>query len=345
MKSRRLTAEMAHEAYKAALGATDRMAGYYNENYRVDTPLGSVLVRVPIAGCDEMDIRLFPEDAILTLVRHHRISAPEVLFVSDAPAFQILQYVDGVPGNIAFPPGAPVPPHFLVDVVTMIQGLRQIGRDDLPATPPDWPVDGDCAGFLRRLIANTQRVYDESLESFGWLYAQIGIPPDPLDAVTAQAASLASRPFHLCHSDIHRKNVIVDRGKTCFLDWELALLGDPVYDLAVHLHKTSYSPAEEAQFISLAKERLDSDVLVGLASDLDPYRRHERMKSVIVDTVRYRKQAEAPDADPSEIDYLAAKLATKIGATSALWGCPDLSAQAVRGLLTMDPEFPPRAPV
>ena len=40
--------------------------------------------------------------------------------------------------------------------------------------------------------------------------------------------------------------MILARGRTYFLDWELALWGDPVYDLAVHLHKMGYSPQEYA---------------------------------------------------------------------------------------------------
>jgi hypothetical protein len=41
---------------------------------------------------------------------------------------------------------------------------------------------------------------------------------------------LRSRPLRLAHCDIHCKNMILDQGHVVFLDGELALWGDPVYD-------------------------------------------------------------------------------------------------------------------
>jgi thiamine kinase-like enzyme len=54
-------------------------------------------------------------------------------------------------------------------------------------------------------------------------------------------ADLTPRPFRLVHADVHRKNI---------LDGELALLGDPVYDLAVHLHEMGYLPEEERRAVA-----------------------------------------------------------------------------------------------
>jgi thiamine kinase-like enzyme len=202
--------------------------------------------------------------------------------------------------------------------------------------PPSWPSDGDNVGFFGQLIANTQRVYDESIATFGWLYDEIGVPRQPLESVKADAVSLTPRSFRLCHCDIHRKNVVLADRQTWFLDWEHALLGDPMYELAVHLHKMSYSPQVQAEFLKLAQECLDRETTVGLESDLALYLRHERMKSVIVDTVRYRKQATAPGADTAEVEYLAGKLATKTQASAVLWGSRSLSTREAKELLTVE---------
>lgn len=335
MSAQQLTVQMAHDAYEAARRTTDGMTGYYNENYRVDTAVGPVLVRIPIAGADEMDIRLFRESEILTLVRGQRVRAPRVLFVSDAPPFQIHQYVEGVQGSIAFPPGTDIPAHFIPDVVTMIERLHRVRSDELPAAAPDWPHDGDSTGILRRLIANTQRIYDESVARFGWLYEEIGVPENPLVSVWAQASTLSPRPFRLCHCDIHRKNVIVEHDSTYFLDWEHALFGDPIYDLAVHMHKMGYPPADETRFIELTRDRLEGQTTTALERDIDLYRRHERMKSVIVDAVRYRKQGTAPGVGNAQVDYLAGKLAQKTTAAAPLWGSRSLSVPDAAELLTM----------
>lgn len=66
---------------------------------------------------------------------------------------------------------------------------------------------------------------------------------DPVAPAVEAWSSLTRRPLVFVHSDIHRKNIIRD-GASYFLDWELVLWGDPVYDLAVHFHKMDYTPAE-----------------------------------------------------------------------------------------------------
>jgi aminoglycoside phosphotransferase (APT) family kinase protein len=337
MTTQQLTAETARKAYELAGAAARGMTGYYNENYRVETSAGPVLVRIPIAGCDEMDIRSFPESDILRVLAVHQINAPRVLFVSNAPMFQIHEYIEGVPGNIAFPAGAAIPEHFIPDVIETIDALHRVRSSELPAALADWPADGDSTGILLRLIANTQRVYDQSVGRFGWLYREIGIPADPLGDVRAESETLSRRPFRLCHCDIHRKNVILSDGVTCFLDWEHALFGDPIYELAVHLHKMSYPAAAERRFVELARERLDEETTTAYDRDLDVYRRHERMKSVIVDAVRYRKQATAPGVEAAQIEYLAGKLAEKTAQAAPLWGSRSLSGEQARELLTMAP--------
>jgi aminoglycoside phosphotransferase (APT) family kinase protein len=37
--------------------------------------------------------------------------------------------------------------------------------------------------------------------------------------------------------------ILTEEG-TVFLDWELALWGDPLYELAVHFHKMRYQPGD-----------------------------------------------------------------------------------------------------
>ncbi|MGW4243281.1 phosphotransferase [Nocardia sp. NPDC004722] len=45
--------------------------------------------------------------------------------------------------------------------------------------------------------------------------------------------------------------MIIRNGReVVFLDWELALYGEPVYDVATHLHKMGYQPDEYATFLS-----------------------------------------------------------------------------------------------
>ncbi|SBW22216.1 aminoglycoside phosphotransferase [Candidatus Protofrankia californiensis] len=185
------------------------------------------------------------------------------------------------------------------------------------AYPPprgNWPADAATAEFARRLSSVTSGVHRRFLPDFGDLFHDLGIPANPLTSVLSGWSSLRPRPFRLLHTDIHRKNMIVDAGRTYFLDWELALWGDPVYDLAVHVHKMAYQPDETNQFLADWLARMDSIATDGWEPDLVTYLAHERVKSAIVDTVRYTKLAADPatgdDRRRALIDALAGKLAT-----------------------------------
>jgi aminoglycoside phosphotransferase (APT) family kinase protein len=180
--------------------------------------------------------------------------------------------------------------------------------------PAGWPADGQAPEFARRLSAITDDVFTRFQPEFGDLFAQLGIPADPLAAVLTRWAALHPRPFRLLHTDIHRKNMIVARGRTFFLDWELALWGDPVYDLAVHLHKMGYSPAERQGLQTAWLAAVPSDASGKWEPDLDAYLGHERVKSAIVDTVRYTKMLASGSVTAERAAALVRKLAVKLRA-------------------------------
>ncbi|MCM3921058.1 hypothetical protein ND748_05115 [Frankia sp. AiPs1] len=102
-------------------------------------------------------------------------------------------------------------------------------------------------------------------------------------------------------------------GRPHFVDWELALWGGPVYDLAVHLHKMSYHPEESAGVVTGWNTVVSGAAAEGWQPGLDTYLAHERVKSAIVDTVRFTKLIAdgklTADSRNSFIDKLVGKLA------------------------------------
>jgi hypothetical protein len=198
--------------------------------------------------------------------------------------------------------------------------LGQIPRKAIPALPGDWPADGETADFARRLSAVTAGIYARFRPEFGELFTGLGIPADPLAPVLTRWTTLHLRPFRLLHTDIHRKNMIIARGRTYFLDWELALWGDPVYDLAVHLHKMGYAPAEYTATQNAWLTAVPHHASEGWEPDLHTYLTHERVKSAIVDTVRYAKIIASGSATPERQAELTRKLAGKLGAARATGG-------------------------
>ena len=308
------------DLHRQAAARADSASGFYNCNVRLVTPAGPVIVRMPIPGTDVMDLAIWPESSVLRAIRDTGTHAPRLLCAHDSPPYQVLECIDGELLDASAPRGAPVPGHVIGDVAEVFGQLCGIPREAIPPLPADWPADGETADFARRLSAVTADVYARFRPEFGELFAGLGIPANPLAAVLARWATLKPRPFRLLHTDIHRKNMILSRGRTYVLDWELALWGDPVYDLAVHLHKMGYSPAEYAAAQTAWLAAVPRDASEGWEPDLRTYLAHERIKSAIVDTVRYTKIITSGSVTTERETELAGKLAGKLGAAQSAGG-------------------------
>jgi aminoglycoside phosphotransferase (APT) family kinase protein/tetratricopeptide (TPR) repeat protein len=308
------------EVYREAAALSDSAAGYYNHNVKLATPAGPVIVRMPIPGSDVMDLVIWPESSILRAIRDRVIHAPRLLCARESPPFQVLEFIDGELLDAIAPRGVPVPGHVIGDVAEVFGQLCAIPREAVPSLPGDWPADGQTADFARRLSAVTAGVYSRFRPEFGELFASLGIPADPLAPVLGRWAALRPRPFRLVHADVHRKNMMLAGGRTYVLDWELALWGDPVYDLAVHIHKMGYSPAEEAAARAAWLAAVPGDAADGWEPDLRTYLTHERVKSAIVDTVRYAKIITSGSASAERVAELTGKLAGKYRAAQATGG-------------------------
>jgi aminoglycoside phosphotransferase (APT) family kinase protein len=309
-----------NDLYLAAVAQKDSASGYYNDNVRLEAPTGPVVVRIPIPGADVMDLAIWPESSVLRTIRDSVANAPRLLYATDQPRFQVIECIDGELLDSVAPRGVLVPEHVIEDVAEAFGQLSAIHREEAPPLPLDWPDDSRTADFAHRLSAITAGVYrrfePEFVELFGWL----GIPSDPLALIQARWETLRPRPFKLLHTDIHRKNLILSHGRTYFLDWELALWGDPVYDLAVHLHKMGYSPSEYDALTAAWLAAVPADVSEGWEQDLPTYLAHERVKSAVVDTVRYTKTIISARADAEGETELLSKLAGKLDAAQATGG-------------------------
>ena len=308
------------DLYRKASAKANSASGFYNYNIKLAAQAGPVIVRIPIPETDVMDLAIWPESSVLRTIRDSVTHAPRLLYATEHPRFQILEFIQGELLDTSAPRGMPVPGHVIGDVAEALSQLCAIPREKIPPLPGDWPSDGKTADFARRLSAVTEGVYAHFQPDFHELFTSLGIPPDPLALVRARWTTLHPRPFRLLHTDIHRKNMILAGGRTYFLDWELALWGDPVYDLAVHLHKMGYTPAEYEAMQAAWLTALPPGTSEGWERDLHTYLTHERVKSAIVDTVRYTKVITSGHASAHGETELFRKLAGKLGAAQATGG-------------------------
>ncbi len=304
--------------YEEACRRDDGHAGHYNRNVRVESCDGPVMVRIPTAGAESMDLSLWPEPALLEAIRPYVGAAPQLLHAQTDPPFQIHEFIDGRSLDERCPAGTPLPDRVLDDVGELFGRLLRVPSGKLPAAPADWPEDGDTAGFATALLTLVRTVRAAGGPATQQLYAELGVPADPCALLAVRAGALRARPFRLLHADLHRGNMITDDLRTVFLDWELALWGDPVYDLADHLHKMSYLPGEAARVRDRWQRAAPADCLAGWVDGLDFYLGYERMKSAVVDTVRWARLIAA--ATTVEVrGSLAGELAAKYAAARLHW--------------------------
>lgn len=212
-----------------------------------------------------------------------------------------------------------MPPKVIPSVLTLLDQLGTIPSQELPLLPGGWPDDGDCAGFAQLLSSVTERILTEHQAAFGALFRALGIPGDALSPLVARWSTLTSRPFRAVHADVHRQNMVMSPQGVVFLDWELALWGDPVYDLAVHVHKMTYFDDELAALLRGWEAIMDSAASRSWQSDLTTYLHHERVKSAIVDTIRYTKEIIGEDTPAHRRELLTTKLAGKLNAAGTVW--------------------------
>ncbi|MFJ2822529.1 aminoglycoside phosphotransferase family protein [Streptomyces toxytricini] len=309
------------ELYREACAGPDALSGYYNRNVRVETAAGPVLVRIPGGDTEQMDPRLWSEPDLLAAIQPHVSTAPRLLHAQQDPAFQIHEFIEGRRLDELAPDGKPVPEAVLGGVGQFFGEVLRVPSGALPPVPAGWPGDGDTEAFAERLLDLVRSIRARAGEAQEGLYTALGVPADPCGRLADRAVGdLRSRPFRLLHADLHRKNVIVTgQGRLAVLDWELALWGDPVYDLADHLHKTSYTAADRNRVLAEWERAAPAECRTAWQSSLAFYLAYQEMKSAVVDTVRWGRRI-AGAADGHERRTLARELQAKLLAACPHWG-------------------------
>ncbi|WP_160311060.1 aminoglycoside phosphotransferase family protein [Streptacidiphilus anmyonensis] len=171
--------------------------------------------------------------------------------------------------------------------------LAAVRVEKLPRRPEDWPSDGDSRGFLMAQVRYAQQETAPAvLRDYGPLLRGLAFPDDALQRFADRVPPLTSRPFILLHGDLHAGNIIVpaDGGTPTLIDWELAMVGDPLHDLAMHLERFGYRNEVERRRVRAIWRRAVRGVapkaVKGLEADLRWYVGFQRVRSVYVDVVR-----------------------------------------------------------
>ncbi|WP_405554716.1 phosphotransferase [Streptomyces sp. NBC_01171] len=296
------------------------LQGYHHETYVF--PLageaarrhpGRWKCREPRDGLLWFDRRCFASEERLLTALGDRV--PRVPGLVEVGGMRLMRFIEGTTLGALHPSGSEVPEALCRQITELFGKLAAIGPDDVTAerrcAAEDRPADGDSDGFLERLVHFTEhRVHRRNLDRFERLFAELGLTETAFKHLRAQVHGLSRRPFCLLHADLHRENFIVDPvDRLWTIDWELAMVGDPLYDLATHLHLMRY-PAAQAREIAARWHTTVRAVrpgsVRGWADDLAPLLAYKRAQSVFTDVIRSALALEGPAAPPAVV--LAVKL-------------------------------------
>ncbi|MFD0023386.1 phosphotransferase [Streptomyces sp. NPDC058382] len=322
---------------EAGLSAADPsiegpLKGHHHETYVVAPP-GSrtrVKLREPRKGLLWFDRRCFAsEEELLRTLRGRVTRVPEIIEIDGGVLLQ--GFIEGRTLGQGVLPSKALSARHRTQLGTLFAELTSFDVRAIDAQRlcdgADRPHDGDSRGFLNRLLHFTeQRVYREHGAPYRSLFDDLGVREGALDGLARQAESLTPRAFALVHGDLHRRNFIIDApGDLWTIDWELAMIGDPLYDLATHLHLMRYSDREAGRVGRLwqrAVEERRPECVKGWDTDLEVLMAYKRAQSVYTDVIRAALVLRGPDGEPNlrQLPRVAWRIRAALGAAHRTLG-------------------------
>lgn len=276
------------------------LSGYHHETYVFRLPPdagvgggGRWKCREPRESLLWFDRRCFDsEERLLSELQERIANIPDLIEVEGT----VLQrFIEGETLGALHPSGTPVPEREFEQILALFRQLVAVRPRSLlvkrRCQRRDRAREGDSAGFLDRLICFTEdRVYGDNLPEYGELFADLNLDSDSFKQLRKHVSGLRERPFCLLHADLHRENLIVDRDRRLWaIDWELAMFGDPLYDLATHLYLMRYPPDQERRMTErwcALVEDVRSGSSRGWRDDLPKLLDYKRAQSVFTDVIR-----------------------------------------------------------
>ncbi|WP_369271922.1 phosphotransferase [Streptomyces sp. R11] len=250
----------------------------------VDFP---VVVRRRVPDFCRREPSFLSEHAVLRAIEDSRVdvAAPRVLALGESypkDSFTIHTYVG--PRDIGRPPSHPVNgllPHEADALVDQLCALTRVNYKHVD------PAAGE-GGFHRWLREQLVLMVRELPKKSQQLARQLGLPDaDNLHQILARHEVREREPA-LLHGDLNPWNLVRrdDGMALTLIDWEMALVGDPLYDLVRHMHLTPTRPEIRDRMFRRWEWKLDPCHTRGWRKDWRVYRWIEIVRSAYVDLDR-----------------------------------------------------------
>ncbi|MEU6660402.1 aminoglycoside phosphotransferase family protein [Streptomyces sp. NPDC046821] len=257
----------------------------------------STVVRVPGAGFPVMvrrkagsvshrEPRYLPEHAVLRAIEEARVGvrAPRVfaLGVSNlGDQFSIHSYEGSSHGFR--PPEHPVHglrPHEADDLVDQLCALTKVDTRELDTAKGSHDFYGWLSQELVQLVDGLPK---ESRK----LAIKLGLPGARWLEWSLGRHQVSWRGRFLLHGDLNPWNMVRrEDGGLTLIDWEMAVIGDPLYDLVRHMHLTPTNAEIRRRMFARWTKGLPERFTTGWRADRHVYRSIEIVRSAYVDLDR-----------------------------------------------------------
>jgi len=300
-----LTPEFGAEQVKAVLlaegaaGAGQVFKGASHLNTVVEVPgVGfPVVVRRQLPYVRRLEHRPLYEHAVLGAIHASRVPvrAPRVLAVGESygeDPFAIHTYAGPEPERVPRHPVDGLRPY---EADTLVDQLCALTEVDWTSLDPK----AEQRDFYEKLIEFLVDMVAYLPSETAQLAREVGLPDSVrLEGLLRRHRVTRRRPS-LLHGDLNPWNLVRRRDsiELTLIDWELALVGDPLYDLVRHMHLTPTKQAIRERMFQRWEKQLGAERVVGWETDWRVYRWLEIVRSAYIDLDRLvsREALEAPN--------------------------------------------------
>ncbi|MFI6944274.1 phosphotransferase [Streptomyces sp. NPDC050418] len=265
---------------------------HLNTVVHVPDKIRPIVVRRKVGGQRRRERTFLSEHAVLRLIEtaqatEKSVRAPRVLALGTSnskDAFALHTY-EGPDGDTR-PPNHPVQgllPHEADSLVDQLTALAAIEPEDLWRLDPA-AKDVDFYSWLSKQLVHMVASLPTESKKFA---RALGLPDEYRLGLLLRRHTVTPRRFALLHGDLNPWNLVRQpNGELTIIDWEMALVGDPLYDLVRHLHLTPVSPAIRERMFKRWAKQMSHDKSEGWKSDVRVYRWIELIRSAYIDLDR-----------------------------------------------------------
>ncbi|WP_260333019.1 aminoglycoside phosphotransferase family protein [Streptomyces beigongshangae] len=271
----------------APAGRVFKGTAHLNTVVRVPDVDFPVMVRRKVAAVSRREPTFLSEHAVLRAIEESgaAVAAPRVLALGTSHTedpFAIHTYVG--PHDTGRAPDHPVHgllPHEADGLVDQLRALVDVDYGSL-----DPSADTVCFfDWFRELLV---RLVDELPRETQQLAGVLGLPNTRRLREILARHRMTPRRSALLHGDLNPWNLVRcnDTSALVLIDWEMAMVGDPLYDLVRHLHLTPTRPEIRARMFLRWSRLLPPTHTKDWERDWLLYRWMENIRSAYVDLDR-----------------------------------------------------------